>query len=146
MQIHYVHPVYPYMNSQYIVHPSRDHELSIAKVLRGGDQSWDIIQYHIPAIRSSRFQTRSVISIETLYLPVCTCGYGSEDSTHVMFYVGDVELSDLAFKSMDLEYPLYGKLSTPPISPEEWWTKLITRCLKEAGASDIGNFPLHILV
>ena len=46
---------------------------------------------------------------------------------------------------MDKEYPLYGKLATPAISPEEWWSELIRRCLKEAGASDRGEHPSSTL-
>jgi hypothetical protein len=44
----------------------------------------------------------------------------------------------LAFKDMDRQFPLYGKLAKPPISPEAWWTELIQRCMLHAGASQSG--------
>jgi hypothetical protein len=37
---------------------------------------------------------------------------------------------------MEAEHPLYGKHGDPPISPEQWWTELIRRCIKEAGATE----------
>ncbi|WVQ95417.1 hypothetical protein IAU59_002514 [Kwoniella sp. CBS 9459] len=40
-----------------------------------------------------------------------------------------------AFKEIDATWPLYGKHSTPPLSPEEWWTKIIYQTLRHAGAS-----------
>jgi len=45
---------------------------------------------------------------------------------------------------MDIEYPLYGKRGNPPISPEQWWTELIRRCVKEAGADQAGKSRLAI--
>jgi hypothetical protein len=45
----------------------------------------------------------------------------------------------VAFKSMDAEYPLYGKHARPRLSPEQWWTELIRRCFKAAGADDAGR-------
>jgi hypothetical protein len=45
---------------------------------------------------------------------------------------------------MDLEYPLYGKRGNPPISPEQWWTELIRRCVKEAGADQAGEPHLSL--
>jgi hypothetical protein len=45
---------------------------------------------------------------------------------------------------MDVEYPLYGKRGDPPISPEQWWTELIRRCVKEAGADQAGKPRLVI--
>jgi hypothetical protein len=45
----------------------------------------------------------------------------------------------LAFKEMEKIWPLYGKLSNPPLSPEQWWTELIQRCMKHAGASNEGS-------
>ncbi|OWZ63222.1 hypothetical protein AYX15_04743 [Cryptococcus neoformans] len=40
-----------------------------------------------------------------------------------------------AFKKVDAQYPLYGKHSTPSLTPEEWWTRIIYETLREAGAS-----------
>ncbi|KAK4689654.1 hypothetical protein P7C73_g447, partial [Tremellales sp. Uapishka_1] len=39
-----------------------------------------------------------------------------------------------AFKSINSAHPLYGKHSSPPLSPEEWWTSLIRECMIKAGA------------
>lgn len=41
-----------------------------------------------------------------------------------------------AFKEMNVVYPLYGKHSTPPLTPEAWWSDLIRRCMLHAGASE----------
>ncbi|WVQ86281.1 hypothetical protein IAT38_008449 [Cryptococcus sp. DSM 104549] len=41
-----------------------------------------------------------------------------------------------AFKAVDAKWPLYGKHSDPPLSPEEWWVKIIHETLSQAGASD----------
>nr|XP_031858266.1 uncharacterized protein CI109_006317 [Kwoniella shandongensis]KAA5525338.1 hypothetical protein CI109_006317 [Kwoniella shandongensis] len=40
-----------------------------------------------------------------------------------------------AFKEIDATWPLYGKHSSPPLSPEEWWTTIIYQTLLVAGAS-----------
>ncbi|OCF35974.1 hypothetical protein I317_00497 [Kwoniella heveanensis CBS 569] len=40
-----------------------------------------------------------------------------------------------AFKEVNAGWPLYGKHSEPPLSPEQWWTKIIYQTLKHAGAS-----------
>ncbi|ADV25538.1 hypothetical protein I315_04707 [Cryptococcus gattii Ru294] len=40
-----------------------------------------------------------------------------------------------AFKKVDAQYPLYGKHSTPSLTPKEWWTMIIYETLREAGAS-----------
>ncbi|RSH87113.1 hypothetical protein EHS25_003602 [Saitozyma podzolica] len=40
-----------------------------------------------------------------------------------------------AFKEMERQFPLYGKLAKPPVSPEAWWAELIRRCMLHAGAS-----------
>ncbi|CAK9783202.1 HAD-like protein [Cutaneotrichosporon oleaginosum] len=41
-----------------------------------------------------------------------------------------------AFKEMNATHPLYGKHSTPPLTPESWWTGLIVKCMAHAGASE----------
>ncbi|GMK56478.1 hypothetical protein CspeluHIS016_0303180 [Cutaneotrichosporon spelunceum] len=41
-----------------------------------------------------------------------------------------------AFKEMNAIHPVYGKHSTPPLTPEGWWTDLIHRCMAHAGASE----------
>lgn len=35
---------------------------------------------------------------------------------------------------MNAQFPLYGKHSTPPLTPEKWWSTLIQRCMVHAGA------------
>ncbi|WVF67820.1 hypothetical protein IAT40_002581 [Kwoniella sp. CBS 6097] len=40
-----------------------------------------------------------------------------------------------AFEEVDAGWPLYGKHSKPPLSPEQWWTKIIYQTLRHAGAS-----------
>ena len=42
----------------------------------------------------------------------------------------------LAFKEMDAAFPLYGKHASPPLTPGEWWTRLIHKCMAHAGASE----------
>lgn len=37
---------------------------------------------------------------------------------------------------MNATYPLYGKHSTPPLTPESWWTQLIVKCMRHAGAGE----------
>ena len=44
----------------------------------------------------------------------------------------------LAFREMDKTWPLYGKHSDPPLSPEEWWTEVIKRTMLHAGAPPTG--------
>ncbi|TYJ57310.1 hypothetical protein B9479_002043 [Cryptococcus floricola] len=39
-----------------------------------------------------------------------------------------------AFKKVDASWPLYGKYTTPPLTPEEWWGKIIYETYLEAGA------------
>ncbi|WOO82565.1 Haloacid dehalogenase-like hydrolase domain-containing protein 3 [Vanrija pseudolonga] len=39
-----------------------------------------------------------------------------------------------AFKEMNAQYPLYGKHSVPPLTPEKWWSTLIHKCMVHAGA------------
>lgn len=41
-----------------------------------------------------------------------------------------------AYKELNAIHPLYGKHSTPPLTPEAWWTSLIRRCMIHAGASE----------
>lgn len=49
-----------------------------------------------------------------------------------------------AYKEMNARYPLYGKHSTPPLTPESWWTHLIVKCMQHAGvAEDRKSFYTH---
>lgn len=50
-----------------------------------------------------------------------------------------------AFKAMEARWPVYGKHSTPALSPEQWWTELIKQCMLEAGAAEKGESTPVIL-
>ena len=41
-----------------------------------------------------------------------------------------------AFKEINAKHHLYGKHSSPPITPEQWWSELIQRCIVNAGAEE----------
>lgn len=45
----------------------------------------------------------------------------------------------LAFKEMESAWPLYGKHANPPLTPEQWWTEVITRTMLHAGAAQSGQ-------
>lgn len=40
---------------------------------------------------------------------------------------------------MNAKFPVYGKHSDPPLSPESWWGEIITRCMRHAGVSEKGE-------
>lgn len=44
-----------------------------------------------------------------------------------------------AFKEMEAAHPMYGKFSDPPLTPAQWWTELIRRCMVHAGAASEGT-------
>ncbi|KAL7420930.1 hypothetical protein Q5752_004884 [Cryptotrichosporon argae] len=41
-----------------------------------------------------------------------------------------------AFREMSRVHPLYGKHSAPPLSPADWWSGLIRRCMLHAGTAE----------
>jgi hypothetical protein len=86
--------------------------------------------------KPSKLESRNLAYPPSLYEPA---------SDLVGLDFGFLKADSSAFKSMSEKYPLYGKHGEPPISPEAWWTELIRRCIKEAGASNAGQLRPSLL-
>lgn len=41
-----------------------------------------------------------------------------------------------AFRDSARDFPIYGKHHSPPLTPGDWWTQLIEKCMAHAGAGE----------
>lgn len=56
-----------------------------------------------------------------------------------VYFVIDVTIPFAAFADWSKRHPLYGKLSSAPLSPYDWWSGVIRDTFKHAGADSNGN-------
>jgi hypothetical protein len=95
-------------------------------------------RYHEEAIKSGiGSSTITLQSMKSAFKPGQLIRFLKYTKDLIIYY-------NAAFKEMEKTWPLYGRHSEPPLTPEEWWLEVIRKCLLHAGAEQSGEYTCSL--